>query len=50
MSLIARLMEKRKKKIISSSAQGKEKHLDDAEEITDELYEKGVYTNGIQDI
>jgi len=50
MSLIARLMDKRMKKIISGSAQDYRKHLDDAEAVSGKLLEKGAYTNGIQDL
>ena len=50
MSLIARLMEKRKNIIISSPSQKKEKHLDDAEKAAEQSLEKGAYTNGMQDL
>jgi hypothetical protein len=48
MSLIARLMDRRNRVVISKLAQEKEKHLADAEREEDKLLENGAYTNGIQ--
>lgn len=48
MSLIARLMDKRNRIIISDLGQKKEKHHDDAEKANSDLFKKGAYTNGIQ--
>ncbi|MDD4237056.1 MAG: hypothetical protein PHT62_00670 [Desulfotomaculaceae bacterium] len=50
MSLIARLMDRRNRRVISNLAQKQEGHLDDAENVAGELFEKGAYTNGIQDL
>lgn len=50
MSLIARLMDKSNRQLISKVIPKKEKHFEDAKENNRALYENGAYTNGIQDL
>jgi hypothetical protein len=50
MSLIARLLDKRNKMVIPKLAQEAEKHLNGTEKDDEATFDKGAYTNGIQDL
>lgn len=43
-------MDKRDKMIVANLDPKKEKHLEDAEKADGEIFEKGAYTNGMQDL